>query len=130
MPAGRPTAYREEYIGKVNDYIKSCEDVIDHKQGIAKVDLPTHEGFALYLGVNKTTLYEWAKVHAEFSNALDEIKAEQQKRLLNQGLAGNYNSTIAKLILSHNHGMSEKTIQEQSGLNGGPIETSLTVKLV
>jgi hypothetical protein len=58
---------------------------------------------ALYLDVNKTTIFEWEKKYPDFSNSLDKIKDEQKKRLLEKGLSGEYNSTIAKLILSSNH---------------------------
>jgi len=122
IKVGRPTKYLEEYINKVDEYLDIHKDIELEKIGlrnedkgyekieyILKVDLPTVEGFALFLGVNKTTLYEWETKHPEFSNALDKIRTEQQTRLINEGLSGNYNPTIAKLILSSNHGMREKT---------------------
>lgn len=102
-PGGRPTKYSEEFIGKADAYLKLEQD---KKKSVR---LPTIEGFAGFIGVNKTTLYEWAKDHVEFSNALTKILTEQQKRLVNKGLSGDYNSTIAKLVLSANHGMREKS---------------------
>lgn len=123
---GRPSKYKEEYIEKVDEYIELNQDeevqkvkqssekyeMFDNK---LKVSLPTIEGFALFIGVNKTTLYEWEKDHDLFSNALDKIRIEQQKRLINSGLSGDYNSTIAKLILSSNHGMREKSDMTTNG---------------
>lgn len=103
----RPCEYKEEYIEKADEYLKGKQDLISQNE--KTVSLPTIEGFALFLGVNKTSLYEWEKKNPLFSNALNKIRTEQQERLINQGLAGNYNSTIAKLILSANHGMREKT---------------------
>lgn len=117
---GRPPEYKEEYIAKVQEYLEIHQD--EEKQVVKqssekyemydnklKVKLPTIEGFARFIGVNKTSLYEWEKKHPEFSNALDDIRQEQQERLINSGLSGEYNSTIAKLILSSNHGMREKS---------------------
>ena len=113
VDTGRPTKYSEEFIGKVDEYLASRQDdeyeVGDRGFTKIRVKLPTIEGFAVYIGVNKTTLYEWDKKYPEFSNSLDKIKQEQQERLLDNGLAGTYNSTIAKLILSSNHGMREKS---------------------
>lgn len=103
---GRPNEYKEEYVEAVEDYLAENQDGV--KAGKIEVKLPTIEGFALFIGVNKNTMYDWEKQQPAFSNALQKIRTEQQKRLLNQGLAGNYNSTIAKLVLSSNHGMSEK----------------------
>jgi len=91
-----------------------------------KVKLPTMEGFSLFLDCAKSSLYEWAKENKEFSDALEKITIEQQKRLLDEGLAGNYNSTIAKLILSSNHGMSEKT-QTDITSKGEKISTGSSV---
>jgi DNA-binding transcriptional regulator YiaG len=116
---GRPNEFKEEYITKVDEYLESRQDeevqvvkqssekyeMFDNK---LKVKLPTIEGFARYINVNKTSLYEWEKQNEMFSNALDKIRIEQQERLINAGLSGDYNSTIAKLILSSNHGMRER----------------------
>lgn len=119
-PGGRPSKYKEEYKKIVSKYLKLRVDkevrVLTKEMGKTKVyekkikvDLPTLEGFASFLGVNKDTLYEWAKQYEGFSDSLDRIVAEQQKRLLNAGLSGDYNPMIAKLILSSNHGMREKS---------------------
>lgn len=116
----RPSEYKEEYIAKVDEYLstRTDEETEYHKtrgeksdgyDRIIKVKLPTIEGFARFLDVNKTSLYEWEKIHPEFSNALDKIRIEQQNRLIDKGLSGDYNPVIAKLILSANHGMKEKT---------------------
>lgn len=120
MSAGRPSEYKEEYIGKVDEYLsisvdqeteyhKTRGEKSDGFDRIIKVKLPTVEGFAQFIGVNKTSLYEWEKIHPIFSNALDKIRTEQQKRLIDNGLSGDYNPVIAKLILSANHGMKERS---------------------
>lgn len=120
METGRPSEYKEEYIAKVDEYLLTRQDEeyefhktrgekSDSYDEKVKVKLPTIEGFALYLGVNKTSLYAWEKLHERFSNALDKIREEQRRRLIDKGLAGTYNPVIAKLILSANHGMREKS---------------------
>lgn len=109
---GRPTKYDDTVIDKTVEYLKAHQDSYvktDDGRVKIKVNLPTIEGLASFIGVNKTTLYEWEKDHEDFSNALDTIRTEQQNRLINSGLSGDYNSTIAKLILSSNHGMREKS---------------------
>ena len=132
---GRPTKYLEEYNNKVDEYLELHQDKelervrLKSEKGYEKIDyvlrvnLPTIEGFARFIGVNKTTLYEWDKKYPDFSNSLDKIRIEQQTRLINEGLAGNYNPTIAKLILSSNHGMREKT--EQDITTGGKEISSI-----
>lgn len=119
--AGRPTDYSKEIQKKAENYLLECEDEeVQQTVGLSakgtelyktklNVNLPTIEGLSAYLKVNRDTLYEWAKHHPEFSDTLEDIKAEQAKRLVNSGLSGDYNPTIAKLMLSSNHGMSERT---------------------
>lgn len=119
MKQGRPIEYKEEYIEKVNEYLETCIDEegeyhktrgqnSDSFERTLTVNLPTIEGFALYIKVAVSSLYAWAKLNEDFSKALELIKVEQKKRLLDKGLNGQYNSTIAKLILSSNHDMREK----------------------
>jgi hypothetical protein len=123
---GRPSTYREEYCDKVDEYLKINQD--EYKQIVVrteeeedvnstvklKVNLPTIGGFSLFLDVPERTLYDWRDSFSEFSQSLGKIVKEQEKRLLNMGLSGEYNPTIAKLILSSNHGMSDKVQHDAS----------------
>ena len=120
MTAGRPTEYRVEYIKKVDEYlelhqdeeiqvIKGQSEDYTNYENKTKVKLPTIEGFSRFIDVDKTSLYDWEKEHKEFSHALNKIRIEQHDRLIHKGLSGDYNSTIAKLMLSHNHGYKEKS---------------------
>jgi len=117
---GRPSEYKKEYITKVDEYLESRQDEVFefHKTRGVKSDgydrkvnvkLPTIEGFAIFINVSKKTLYNWRDENPKFLHALEKIEVEQKRRLLDSGLSGDYNSTIAKLILSSNHGMTEKT---------------------
>jgi len=114
---GRPSEKPNNLPELVDKYLKACKD--DFKSEVKSVSLPTISGFSLEINFNESTMYEWAKNDESFSKSLEKIKTEQRKRLLNQGLSGNYNSTIAKLILASNHGMSDK--QEISGADGAPL---------
>ena len=105
----RPTTYEgEKTIRVVEEYLSNRKDRFDEKTNRQTVDLPTIEGLAVFIGCHKDTLYEWAEKNPEFSDALAKVKLEQMERLINKGLAGDYNPTIAKLILSANHGMRER----------------------
>jgi hypothetical protein len=136
---GRPSEYKEEYILKVDEYLEECKD--EEKQIIKqsneekgyemyenklKVNLPTIEGFSLFIDVPKRTIYDWKEKHEEFSHSLGKIVKEQQKRLINSGLSGDYNPTIAKLILSSNHGMREKTDTDITS-GGEPLKSNTII---
>lgn len=122
----RPIEYRPEIVDKVKQYLKECVDEIEeyHKtrgeksdtyERIVKVKIPTIEGLAVYLGVNRSTLYEWKDTYKEFSDIIEELQAIQADRLLNNGLNGSYNSTIAKVLLTK-HGYREGTDITTNGL--------------
>lgn len=117
---GRPTLYTEDMCDKVVEYLNQCNDEwteyhktrgdkSDSYERILKVNLPSREGFARYIGVVVNTLKNWAEEHEDFLTALEVIDQEQKDRLFNEGLAGNYNPIIAKLGLSANHGMKERS---------------------
>jgi hypothetical protein len=116
----RPTDYSEEMLTRTEQYLaqsideysefhKTRGEKSDSYERVLRVKLPTIEGLALFLGVDRSTIYEWEGKHKEFSHTLDKIRAEQQQRLVDNGLSGDYNPVIAKLILSSNHGMREKS---------------------
>lgn len=108
MPAGRPTEYNEEILKKTESYLESCNDTEEDKEHNIKriVNLPSIEGLAYELKINKDTIYAWAKIHKEFSDVIDDLRSKQAKSLLNNGLSGNYNPTIAKVLLTK-HGYRE-----------------------
>lgn len=101
----RPTKYTEELLTKTMGYIAQCNDVyVEGKLYTTKI--PTIEGLAVYLEINKDTIYDWCKGNKEFSDVIDDIRNEQADRLINNGLAGRYNPTITKVLLTK-HGYRE-----------------------
>lgn len=61
-PVGRPTLYKKEYVEMVKDHMA---------EGYS------FESFAGLIRVNVDTLYEWEKVHQEFSDAKKIARALQ-----------------------------------------------------
>ena len=132
MPAGRPTDYSPEILEKTIEYLELSEDKEEQQlSGLSakrtelykthfKVNLPTIEGLAYYLKVNRDTIYEWCKVHKEFSDIIEDLKAKQAQELISKGLSGDYNPTIAKVLLSK-HGYREG-FEEDHTTGGLPIQ--------
>lgn len=110
MAGGRPTDYSEQIAIDSWDYISRCADT--YKDNRLTVNLPSIEGLAFHLEVSRSTIYLWQKEHQEFSDILEVLLQKQAQSLLNNGLSGAYNSTIAKLILTK-HGYTDKTEVDQ-----------------
>ena len=109
---GRPTKYKgTETLLQVSEYLEVYGNMDEA--------LPTIAGLSLFIGVNKDTLYQWEKAHDEFKLAMDSLRARQEVKALTKGLRGDYNSTMAKLLLTK-HGYSDK--QEISGPEGKPVQ--------
>lgn len=98
---GRPTEFKDEFIDKALDYIEHPSEYQDV--------VPTVAGLSLILGVTRTTIYEWAKVHPEFANTLEDLKAKQESELVTNGLTSIFNPAITKMMLMANHDYREKT---------------------
>lgn len=120
--AGRPTKLNEELISKAEEYLQKSKDantVVGDKKPVViwTVNLPTIEGLANFLNVHRDSLYEWEKLDTDlgkaFSDIFTRVKQVQAERLVNNGLAGNYNPVITKLLLSK-HGYVEKQEQDIS----------------
>lgn len=114
MSAGRPTDYSDDVLTEARAYLTGFKELHDHA-------IPSAVGLAKVLGIARSTLYLWAEEHEEFSDILSMLKSNQELELLNKGLTGDFNSTIAKLILTK-HDYSDKAQQELSGPEGKPIE--------
>lgn len=135
---GRPSEYSLEIIKKTQEYIESCEDdEIQQTIGMSAkgtelfknkvvVNIPTIEGLAYYLKINRDTIYDWSKKFKEFSDIIEELKAKQANALINKGLSGDYNPTIAKVLLTK-HGYREGI--ENTGNEGGPMQIDISKML-
>lgn len=72
---GRPSLYKPEY----------CQAIIKHmEKGYS------FESFAAVIKVNRDTLYEWQKVHAEFSDAIKLAFDECQLFWEKKGMEGTF----------------------------------------
>ena len=119
---GRPTKYKgEETIDKIDKYLARYTDEeykllkVDWVKSKSyehrlKVKLPTLESYFKFVGISQSASDERCGLYPEYKLALKKIMLEQRARLLEKGLSWDYNPTIAKLILSHNHGMKETSL--------------------
>jgi hypothetical protein len=115
MSTGRPSKLTETMWKKIDSYMKDYNG--EH--------VPTTAGLADFLKVSRSTVYYWGDNNDRFSDILDRIQTIQEKLLINNSLVGEFNATIAKLMLGK-HGYSEKSQQEISGPNGGPLQHEVT----
>jgi hypothetical protein len=83
--------------------------------------IPSIAGLAVVLGKSRETLHKWGREIPQFSDILSTLLADQEQLLLNNGLAGTFNSSITKLALGK-HGYSEKQETALTGADGGPVE--------
>ena len=123
---GRPSKYTPTIQKKADQYLADCGNeywdyhqtrgsTSDSYERKVKINLPSNDGLAIHLGVVESTVYLWAEKHPIFSETLALIKQLQKKMLLSGGLNGDYNSAIAKLILSANHGMTDRIDHTSAG---------------
>ena len=121
MPAGRPTDYKQAY----------ADEVLSHL-----ADGYTLASFGGIIGVSRDTIYEWAKVHAEFSDAIKKGRAKGQhlweQRLSTQAMtgAGNTAAIIFAMKNLYQDDWADKIINEQIGKDGGPIQHRFEVSFV
>lgn len=110
---GRPQEFNPSYVEKAQEYLALCVDTeIDGK--LVNVKVPTKGGLAFYLNVARDTLYDWATKYPAFSDIMERLGEIQEERLINNGLRGTYNPTIAKVLLTK-HGYREGLDQTSNG---------------
>jgi hypothetical protein len=107
---GRPTKYDDSMPAKVYAYIAKCKanPMGETREGLEIPTLPVLAELSSILKVNKDTIVEWRKRYDLFSDACSELVAMQETILVQSGLAGSFNSTIAARLLGANHGMADK----------------------
>jgi hypothetical protein len=102
--AGRPTDYDKDVVPSVRDHIEKRR--LDGR-------VPSIKGLAVFLDVNRSTLYEWAKHHPEFSDILDSLQSNQAEMLIDHGLDGIYSLPFAKMMLTK-HGYRDVAAKQLS----------------
>lgn len=117
---GRPTKLTKTLRDKAWEYLAECE--------LDRLKLPTIEGLALSLEIHRDTLYDWEQSDKGFSDILESLRQAQSNKLIQKGLANQYNSTIAKLILSGKHGYVERQAVENSGEQKVTVEITKYAK--
>ena len=91
---------------------------------------PTVCGLACYLGLSEKTIYNLGGRSDEFLQTLEAIKSKQHVLLIAKGLTGDFNSTIAKLMLA-NHGHSDKVgIDHQSSDGSMSPPTKVSIEFI
>lgn len=117
----RPTEYQQEY----------CEQVVAY--GKAGKSLTW---MAAELGVSRECIYEWMRVHPEFSDAMTRARLESQRWWEDKGQDGMTMSGFNASIWSRSMAARfpdewrESTKTEVTGANGGPVQNHLTVEFV
>ena len=101
---GRPTKYNQSILDIANAYIEDYQSEHGHT-------IPSIAGLSLIVDVRRETLHVWAKEKGKekFSNILAKLLAKQEQLLLSNGLSGDFNAGICKLVLGkHNYHDSSK----------------------
>lgn len=118
---GRPSGLTPELIQKAKDYLiggyKDVENIV-----------PSVAGLGCYLGISRSTIYEYKELSKEFADTLDSILMKQEMLLINGGLSQQFSGTITKLMLA-NHGYSDSVKQDLT-TNGESINKPTTIELI
>jgi len=135
---GRPTVYKPEYCQELLDYFSipayNILEVRDNAGNVKEVKpipnlFPTLARFACNIGVTRETLHDWATKENEdktlrypdFSYAYKKAKEYQEANLVEGALSGAYAQAFAIFTSKNVLGWKDKTEQELTGSNGGPV---------
>ncbi|UQS93144.1 hypothetical protein Brutus_00001 [Acinetobacter phage Brutus] len=118
---GRPSGLTPELIEKAKEYLISGYKEIENI-------VPSIAGLGCYLGIGRSTIYEYKALSSEFADTLDAIMMKQEMLLINGGLSQQFSGTITKLMLA-NHGYSDK-VETDITTNGENINNPTVIELV
>jgi hypothetical protein len=119
-PVGRPSKYKPEF----------CDNIIElAKTGAGMVE------WALACDVDRTTLFDWAASHEDFSTALSRAKLEEQRWWEQAGRGGMYldkfNALVWKTSMQarFREDYTERKETAVTGADGGAIKVEQTQKI-
>lgn len=121
MPGGRPTDYDPAFCEKVVEWGALGKSIA---------------WMAAELDVSRQSIYEWASVHPEFSDAIARAKEKAQKwwedagqaNMLMAPGAGTFNGSVwsRSMAARFPDDWREKTETALTGANGGPVQIVAT----
>lgn len=124
---GRSSKYKAAFCGEVENYLGWCDEnpiILGKTKDVTGENastmtetqtsprIPSISGFAVWLGVLKKNLLDWAEAHEEFRSALEVIEQVQETMLAELGRAGEGNPRFAQFLLSAKHGYKENVKAE------------------
>ena len=119
-PVGRPSKYKPEY----------CERMLEMAaEGMSMAE------YAAEFGIDRTTLFDWAASHEEFSTALTRAKSleqawwEREARLGVKNKEFNANLWYRCAASRFRDDYTERKVTEVSGPGGGSIKTESVTKI-
>lgn len=112
---GQPTKYNEGMIDRVHEYVESREGTME---------LPTIEGFAVYVDVSRDVIYEWTGKHKKFFYTIKKLLTKQSSILQSGVYYNSGNVTGGIFLLKNNHGFKDKNETDLTS-GGKPIQSLL-----
>jgi hypothetical protein len=119
-----PSRYTPEFssVEKLEAYLEYCRQncipkiiKIGGEDGIPaqsivqpRYMLPSHEGYARWIGISIRTFKYWLQKIPEFKNFAEVLSSTQKVWVINHSGAGLGQAPVHKLILMSNHDMKEK----------------------
>lgn len=121
MARGRPLKFKsvKELQKKIDEYFAMCDE---------KGKPYTVSGLAYYLDTSRRTLLDYEEKNDEFSHTIKRAK-QRIEAFVEESLWTPKIANGVAFNLKNNFGWKDKTEQEISGPNGGPIETKTTYDL-
>lgn len=98
LPSGRPTDYNSEYCKSVSEWLREGYSIVE---------------IAYELNVHRDTIYQWMKVHSEFSDIIKKGKDHSEAWWTLQGKNNihnkEFNSTLWYMNMKNRHGWKDKS---------------------
>ena len=114
----RPTKYTDEMPAVVLDFLAQGKSIAQ---------------FAASIGVHRSTIYEWAEHHPEFSDALSLAKESSEAYWENeiQGMmySRDVNAPLVKLYMANRFGWSDKTEVDSKSSDGSMTPQPVVIEL-
>lgn len=119
-PFGRPTKYDPKYCQELLEFFDrppyevKTKKIITKKGDVMEIeyeapsDLPTMEGFARKIGVDRATLFRWEQEYPDFCNTATRARAMQYDILVTNGLKGHYEKTVTVFVAKNLTDLKDK----------------------